>query len=238
MDTAERYSLYKGMRKSGCSGRAIARELGISPNSIYKYDHKFELEIGHEEFSKLMSKQQIACRAAKERDKSNPKFVSPFDSTSYQLFRSKEEVTRLQALVDIKKPVLFFEDSKTTSKGHAAVLFFRYQLTRRGFKYLIPEEQSEGLDLVVCGLSGKFWRCEVKGYLDRKLSQLRHNTNTRSNFKSLPYTLDSKIDFFIVVDLNIELLAIIPFELVKHTSIQLTVGSFGWDFIDRYDLFI
>lgn len=139
----------------------------------------------------------------------------------------------LRQIEDFRRPpVLISEGIGPTKIGHIAEYYFRYQLSRRGISFHVPETQSPSLDLLVEGAS-RFYRCEVKGF---------HKGPARLTCRKGFYGPSDHLDFFVLVHLVTEDLFIVPFDvLVDRSEISLDISSQARDsvisFRDRFELF-
>lgn len=133
-------------------------------------------------------------------------------------------------------PVPFPSDATPNLKGYAAEYLVKYQLLRRGLGFLEPRAQSEALDLVVIGPSGKYHRCEIKAYDQSKKGANLYSTGSQR--QAVLYSDSDRIDFFIVVNLAEELIAVLPYPEFRGVyQAILTPRSIAWPYVGRFDLF-
>lgn len=158
------------------------------------------------------------------------------DLPAYRLYLANKQIERLDMALAARAPVPFPEGCTPNLKGYAAEAFIKYQLLRRGLGFLEPRAQSEALDLVVIGSSGRYYRCEVKAYMDGRGANFY---STGSDRVAKPYTKDRLIDFFFVVDLAQELVAVVPLHVVEGRVAKAAISpnSFLYPFINGYQQF-
>lgn len=135
------------------------------------------------------------------------------------------------------------EDLKSFQKGYVAEQFVKYLLMKQGLTCFDPPFQTESLDILVQGKSGKFYRCEVKATAvgaTINLMKNKHNFEVgRSHIVPTKYTEEDNIDLFFAVDLQNELVCVIPSTWVyenNHFKVRVSPGTKVWQFINRFDL--
>ena len=151
---------------------------------------------------------------------------------------------KLQAQLDAMRNSLYVLDPKMkpVRKGQVAETFVKYQLERRGISYFEPPSQTEACDILIQGDSGAFYRCEVKStaVIDSVVT-FRKSTYKRGGYKTIGYTKEDKVDFFIAVDLTTEVLAIIPSSVVVNegwVEVRLHTNSKVAPYLGRFDQLI
>lgn len=123
-------------------------------------------------------------------------------------------------------------------RGYAAELYVQYYLTRRGIVFTLHPFPTVGTDIVVHGLSGKTYSCEIKASTSHQVKINRTRPCSRG-VEQRGYKTD-EVDFFILVTLAEENVFIVPSTEVTRIGHEFCCSErgYGWQFKDRLDFFV
>lgn len=168
--------------------------------------------------------------------------------TKGMAIRSESQANKLDTeILEARSEFSLMLDERLTTitkvdRGMLGELYTKYILSKLGFQFLEPRLLLEALDLVVIGQSGKFYRCEIKSSgIDSlvHVSRTKYDKDNPLKYQSVGYTKEDNVDLFIVLDLNLELIAVIPaWELIgKPIKFKLNPRTRFWKYVNRFDLF-
>lgn len=113
---------------------------------------------------------------------------------------------------------------KTIEKGYVGQLIVEKQLIQRGWNLYKPILENGKVDLII-EKDNKYLRIQIKTiqkYGNSKIIPVRKISHNMGQYKTHFYTKD-EIDYFIGVDVETEMMYILPIEFVKNIKSAISI---------------